>query len=157
MKKGFTLIELLVVIAIIAVLSSVVMASVNGARAKAIDAALKANMKSIQTQAQIYYDNAIPNSFNGMCSDQTLLAAYNQAVANGGAGWGFSGPSGGPLPSICNATSSYGYLVAVSMKSMTQAYPGSYWCIDATGFSGLMTNTAGGAQLSAPERLGTCK
>ena len=152
-KQGFSIIELLVVIAIVGILSSVVMSAVNGARAKAIDASLKANMHTVQTQAQIFYDGAYPNSYNGMCNDAIVLSAYNQAIANGGTGIGYSGPGGGPLPSICNATSSYGYLVAVAIKSA----PTTYWCVDASGFVGVMTNTAGGTQMSAPERLGTCK
>ncbi|TSC77748.1 MAG: putative General secretion pathway protein GspG [Parcubacteria group bacterium Gr01-1014_33] len=53
---GFTLIELLVVIAIISVLASVVLASVNSARAKARDARRLSDMKQIQLALQLFYD-----------------------------------------------------------------------------------------------------
>ena len=54
-KKGFTLIELLVVVAIIGVLASVVLGSLNDARAKARDARRDADIKSIQNQLELYY------------------------------------------------------------------------------------------------------
>ncbi len=56
-QKGFTLIELLVVIAIIGMLSSVVLASMNTARKKARDARRMADIKSLQTALELFYDN----------------------------------------------------------------------------------------------------
>jgi len=55
-NKGFTLIELLVVIAIIGILSSVVLASLNTARAKGADAAVKSNLANARAQAELFYD-----------------------------------------------------------------------------------------------------
>lgn len=55
-NKGFTLIELLVVIAIISLLSSVVLASLNSARAKSRDAKRKEDFHTMQLAFQLYYD-----------------------------------------------------------------------------------------------------
>ena len=55
-KKGFTLIELLVVIAIIGILSSVVLASLNTARAKSRDAKRVTDIKQIQLALELYAD-----------------------------------------------------------------------------------------------------
>lgn len=52
--RGFTLIELLVVIAIIGLLSSVVLASLNGARIKARDAQRMEDIHQIDTAIQLY-------------------------------------------------------------------------------------------------------
>ncbi len=55
-NKGFTLIELLVVIAIIGILASVVLASLNSARAKGADAAIKSNLSNTRAAASMYWD-----------------------------------------------------------------------------------------------------
>src|ERR1700740_3134933 len=55
-SKGFTLIELLVVIAIIGILSSVVLASLNTARGKGANAAVKSNLANLRAMAEIDYD-----------------------------------------------------------------------------------------------------
>lgn len=55
--KGFTLIELLVVIAIIALLSSVVIASLSTARAKSRDARRLADISQVRTALELYYDS----------------------------------------------------------------------------------------------------
>jgi type II secretion system protein G len=53
--RGFTLIELLVVIAIIGVLSSVVLASLNSARAKTRDTARMSDLRQMETALNAYF------------------------------------------------------------------------------------------------------
>lgn len=54
---GFTLIELLVVVAIIGVLASVVLASLNTARARGRDARRLADVKQIQSALEMYFND----------------------------------------------------------------------------------------------------
>ena len=53
-KGGFTLIELLVVISIISLLSSIVISSLNSARAKARDAQRMSDLNQLQTAIEMY-------------------------------------------------------------------------------------------------------
>ncbi|PIS17480.1 MAG: hypothetical protein COT59_00475 [Candidatus Nealsonbacteria bacterium CG09_land_8_20_14_0_10_42_14] len=53
-KKGFTLIELLVVIAIIGLLSSIVLVSMQGVRAKARDSVRKQDLRAVQMAFELY-------------------------------------------------------------------------------------------------------
>ncbi len=55
-QRGFTLIELLVVIAIIGILASIILASLNTARAKGRDAKRVSDIKQIQLALELYYD-----------------------------------------------------------------------------------------------------
>jgi type II secretion system protein G len=54
--RGFTLIELLVVIAIIGILSSVVLASLNGARESSRDARRQTDLNQVRTSLALYRD-----------------------------------------------------------------------------------------------------
>src|SRR3954466_2692179 len=85
-KKGFTLIELLVVIAIIGILSSIVLASLNTARNKGVDAAVKGNVNSIRSQAAIYQDGS-SNFGTGagatVCEDSSVKQALTATLSAG--------------------------------------------------------------------------
>lgn len=83
---GFTLIELLVVVAIIGILSSVVLASLNTARAKARDAKRRIDLKQVQLALELYYDSngvypTTGNAWWGNCS------SYGSHGVSGASGW----------------------------------------------------------------------
>jgi prepilin-type N-terminal cleavage/methylation domain-containing protein len=75
-NRGFTLVELLVVIAIIGILASVVLVSLNSARAKARDARRIADIRQTSLALENYYDD------NLVYPDATssLVSSYIGAV-----------------------------------------------------------------------------
>ncbi|MDP2934090.1 MAG: type II secretion system protein [bacterium] len=85
-RGGFTLIELLVVIAIIGLLASVILVSLNTARAKARDARRKADLKQIQTALQLYYDknNHYPINRNPCCGYPDSSPSFLQELVDDG-------------------------------------------------------------------------
>ncbi|MEO6536074.1 MAG: type II secretion system protein [Candidatus Paceibacterota bacterium] len=118
-RSGFTLIELLVVIAIIGILSSVVLASLNTARNKGADAAIKSNIDNARAQAELYYDNN-SQSYTGVCTAATGIAPMVAGInAAGGT-------------ASCSATVSTAWRLSSNLKAPATA---SWFCTDNTGTS----------------------
>jgi type II secretion system protein G len=71
--RGFTLIELLVVVAVLTLVSSIVFASLNNARAEARDAKRTSDMKALQVALQIFYNANFryPSEADGACRHNT--------------------------------------------------------------------------------------
>jgi prepilin-type N-terminal cleavage/methylation domain-containing protein len=128
-QSGFTLIELLVVIAIIGLLASVVLLSLNSARAKSRDAKRLSDVRQIASAMELYFNDA-----------NTYPSASSGLVPNYIGTW----PTY-PLPadgSTCSTTTTY----SLTGASTTYSIP---FCLGATtgGYAaGLHTLTQSGIQ-----------
>ena len=148
-SKGFTLIELLIVIAIIGILASVVLGSLNTARTKATDAAIKSNLTNLRGQASLWYDDnsqvyastayassTCPTTIqsNNIFADTKIFSGINEAYTK----------AGGFANSKCVASATT-WAVAVQLKSSDGAgsEPDS-WCVDSVGASRSYEYGAGG-------------
>ncbi len=85
-KKGFTFIELLVVISIIGVLSTVVLASLNSARAKARDAKREKDAYELRTALSMYFTDhgnfPLCDLYEGVEPDGGFVVRSNEALWN---------------------------------------------------------------------------
>jgi len=112
-KKGFTLIELLVVIAIIGILSSIVLVALRGARTKAKDARIIADLSQIRSLAEVLYDG----DYDALLVTQADMALLNTDIT----------AQGGTLV-LENGSSSY--------CAFSSLNGGGYYCVDSTGIAG---------------------
>jgi prepilin-type N-terminal cleavage/methylation domain-containing protein len=159
-RRGFTLIELLVVIAIIGILSSVVLASLNTARNKGNDAAIKSNLAEARAQAELFYD-ANTNSYMGSAGTATDVCS---SLATGGSTGGVKGI----YTAILAAAQAYGlssvnstyatagttatatcHALATAWGSEVPLKAGGMYCVDSTGYAGTTTSTTLGSSDAA--------
>lgn len=146
-KLGFTLIELLIVVAIIGILASIVLASLNSARVKGGDAAIKSNLVNIRGQAEIIYSGSGCYGDNNPVGETTcaahpeatactsptanslfansVVAAQIQGAVNAGGG-------AGRCSALANGTA---WAVSVPLKTVST----NAWCVDSTGASKQVT------------------
>ncbi len=143
LNKGFTLIELLVVVAIIGILASVVLASLNTARSKGSDAAIKANLDNMRAQAAIYYDSnsstygtsvactvtsaGVATGCTSIFADPTMLSGLKAAASASG-------------QTLTATTDSTGQLYGI--EAVLKTVDTNAWCVDSGGKSIQETITA---------------
>ena len=125
LKRGFTLIELLGVIAIIGILASVVLASLNSARDKGEDAAIKSNLNNIRAQAELVYDT--DGDYDGVCLDTNVAQGVTAA--------------GGTCNDSVDAWAAF-----ASLSSATS----SSYCVDSTGKAITTTTSIGALDTACP-------
>ncbi len=142
-SRGFTLIELLVVIAIIGILSSVVLASLNTARNKGADAAVKSNLAGARAQAELFYDANSNKYDNGsaatdVCNTSAsvggvkgIYAAVSAAATAAGATVGTDVDAGSGAAG-CNSS-------ATAWAAQAPLKTGGYYCVDSTGTTAAST------------------
>jgi prepilin-type N-terminal cleavage/methylation domain-containing protein len=142
-NKGFTLIELLVVIAIIGVLASVVLASLNTARAKGADAAIKSNLANLRAQAEMNYDSYGCYAASAVCSG-TVPAVYTAAACAQTANTVFADSkfyagvtaaltSSGGFGACSSTVGGGAWSAGVVLK--TDTVGSTAWCVDSSGAS----------------------
>jgi prepilin-type N-terminal cleavage/methylation domain-containing protein len=140
LSKGFTLIEVLVVIVIIGVLSAIVLSASNSARVKAEDLAIKANLDSVRTSAEFYYDTY--NSYG------TTITSYSCTVGSPDPLFVYTPIYNALLEAerisnnngLCILADSTGlnakansWAISVPLKSDPQ----KSWCVDSSGFANI--------------------
>ena len=145
-SRGFTLIELLVVIAIIGILSAVVLASLNTARSKGNDAAIKSNLGTILTQSAIYYDTSTnygTNAGAGAVANATCTLANSMFILDNNVKSAIAqadiaaGGTAGTISKTSCAISATGssQVWAVYTPTYNNTGTNTGWCVDSTGVS----------------------
>lgn len=123
-SRGFTLIELLVVIAIIGILAAIVLVSLTGARTRASEARVIADLNQIRSTAELIYSN--DNSYASVncttvanpcvCSNADITSLCTDMVRQGA-----------PATSITFVPSANAYCVEAQLSSA-----GKWGCVNSS-------------------------
>ena len=156
-KSGFTLVELLVVIAIIGILSTVVISSLQNARRRGANAAIKSNLASMRSSAEIIYDNGQTYGTTGMTlgpcptaldttlfGQQTVLNSITSALnaaGTGGTATCVSTPASTPV-------STWAVSVKLNGSETIAGVTVNYWCVDYLANSKGETDDLSGAMVA---------
>jgi prepilin-type N-terminal cleavage/methylation domain-containing protein len=135
-QSGFTLIELLVVIAIIAILSTIVLASLGAARQRARDTRASSEISSMRAQGELYYnDHGLSYGTAGTdCnqSDNLFRSADPSSLASL-----LTSLEANQYVPVC-ATNGDAWQVNTTLKN------GKIFCSDSTGFAGEVASAPSG-------------
>jgi prepilin-type N-terminal cleavage/methylation domain-containing protein len=161
-EKGFTLIELLVVVAIIGILAAVVLASLNSARGKGSDAAVKSNLANMRSQAEMDYD--LYGCYNNANTCSSTVPVALTVGSCGGTMTGlfaeskfFSGikaamNAGGTYSACSQLVGGTNWAAAVQTNSSNT----TAWCVDSKGQSKSETIVNSQAGINAIATGGVC-
>lgn len=126
-KIGFSIVELIVVIAIISLLSAIGFSQVQSARDKGTNSAIKSDMASARTEAEIFF-NENNGSYSNMCWNTPVHVFLDGASLKA---------VGHSLNDRCYADSD-SYVATAPLKM--QEGNSRYWCIDSAKKSKGITN-----------------